>query len=154
MRHAVCLVLLLALLAVAAAAGQVTVTLLATTDLHGNLYPVDYYSGRPAARGLAKIATLVGAVRRETPNTLLIDCGDTIEGTPLESLWQRYIATGRLPASLHFDGPALRQDPMMAAMNHLGYAAMVLGNHEFNFGLKNIEREIRAVNHHHVPSKR
>jgi len=34
---------------------QVTVTLLATTDLHGNIYPLDYFSGQPSARGLAKI---------------------------------------------------------------------------------------------------
>ena len=49
-----------ALLAFAALAHaeQVAVTVLATTDLHGNLYPVDYVTGQPAARGLAKIATL------------------------------------------------------------------------------------------------
>ena len=35
------------------AAQPVTVTLLATTDLHGNLVPVDYVTGQPAARGLA-----------------------------------------------------------------------------------------------------
>jgi 2',3'-cyclic-nucleotide 2'-phosphodiesterase / 3'-nucleotidase len=130
----------LILFAAGAFAKQVTITLLATTDLHGNLYPVDYYRGEKAERGLAKIATLVRAARRESPNSLLIDCGDTIEGTPLESLWQQYVATGRLPARLRFDGPALRHDPMMTAMNRLGYAAMVLGNHEFNFGLKNIAR--------------
>ena len=40
-------------------AQRVTVTLLATTDLHGQIYPYDYYTGKPANRGLAKIATLV-----------------------------------------------------------------------------------------------
>jgi 2',3'-cyclic-nucleotide 2'-phosphodiesterase/3'-nucleotidase len=119
---------------------DVTVTLLATTDLHGNLYPIDYYTGEPVDRGLAKIASLVETVRRENPNTLLMDCGDTIQGTPLESLYQHYVITGRLPLSLRFSGEPLRGDPMMLAMNRLGYRAMVLGNHEFNFGLKSIER--------------
>ncbi len=123
-----------------AAAEQVIITVLATTDLHGHLYPVDYYTGEPAERGLAKIATLIRAARQGNPNTLLVDVGDTIQGSPLESVYQQYVATGRLPARLTFSGGPLRQDPMMLAMNHLGYEAMVLGNHEFNFGLKNLNR--------------
>jgi 2',3'-cyclic-nucleotide 2'-phosphodiesterase/3'-nucleotidase len=134
--------LALAALLVAAAgwARQATVTLLATTDLHGNIYPTDYFTGRPAERGLAKIATIVQSVRRETPNTILIDCGDTIQGTPLEAVYQAYVSAGRLPLNLAFAGEPLSQDPMMLAMNSLGYRAMVLGNHEFNFGLETIER--------------
>lgn len=128
------------LLAAPGSARQVTVTLLATTDLHGNIYPVDYFTGQPAERGLAKIATLVESIRRQTPNTLLIDCGDTIQGSPLESVYQSYVSAGRLPLGLAFAGPPLAHDPMMLVMNQLGYRAMVLGNHEFNFGLKNIER--------------
>jgi len=121
-------------------ARQVTVTVLATTDLHGNIYPLDYFTGQPSQRGLAKIATLIESVRRETPNTLLSDCGDTIQGTPLESVYQSYVSTGRLPLGLAFAGQPLRHDPMMLVMNQLGYRAMTLGNHEFNFGIENIER--------------
>jgi 2',3'-cyclic-nucleotide 2'-phosphodiesterase/3'-nucleotidase len=119
-------------------AKEIKITLLATTDLHGNLRPYDYYTAQTADRGLAKLATLIRSARAENPNNLLIDCGDTIQGTPLESLYQHYIETGHLPLKLTFPGPPLDHDPMMLAMNAIGYDAMVVGNHEFNFGLKNL----------------
>lgn len=111
-------------------AGHVKITLLATTDLHGNIYPYDYYNAKAAPRGLAKIATLIAAARSENPNSLLIDCGDTIQGTPLEYVYQTEVRKGRTE----------RADPMMLSMNLIGYDAMVLGNHEFNYGLKNLAR--------------
>ncbi len=119
---------------------EIKITLLATTDLHGNLLPYDYYTAQPADRGLAKIATLIRSARAENPNNLLIDCGDTIQGSPLESLYQHYIETGHLPLKLTFVGLPLDHDPMMLAMNAIGYDAMVVGNHEFNFGLKNLSQ--------------
>jgi 2',3'-cyclic-nucleotide 2'-phosphodiesterase / 3'-nucleotidase len=109
---------------------ELKITLLATTDLHGNLFPYDYYTAQPAARGLAKIATLIQAARAENPNNLLIDCGDTIQGTPMEAVHQEYVQKGA--------GVSPPRDPMMLAMNAIGYDAMVVGNHEFNFGLKNL----------------
>lgn len=121
-------------------AEDISITLLATTDLHGHIYPVDYYTDRAAPWGLARIATLIRRVQRENPNTVLVDCGDAIQGSPLESLWQHYVRTGRLPGRLDFHGPAPAVDPMIAAMNALGYDAMVVGNHEFNFGLRNLAR--------------
>jgi 2',3'-cyclic-nucleotide 2'-phosphodiesterase / 3'-nucleotidase len=111
---------------------ELKITLLATTDLHGNLLPYDYYTAQPAARGLAKIATLIQAARAENPNSLLIDCGDTIQGTALEAVYQQKGGLG-----LEHDP---QHDPMMLAMNAIGYDAMVVGNHEFNFGLKNLAK--------------
>jgi 2',3'-cyclic-nucleotide 2'-phosphodiesterase/3'-nucleotidase len=121
-------------------ARQVTLTVLATTDLHGNIYPYDYLTGKPAARGLAKIATLIKAERKSAPSALLVDCGDTIQGSPLESVYQRYVATGNLPLNLHFSGKPLQTDPMMLGMNYLKYDAMAVGNHEYNYGLKNLDK--------------
>ena len=123
--------LLLSLLSAAASAPAsetVTVTVLATTDTHGHLLPYDYFTKEKAARGLAAAATLVDEVRRETPNVLLLDGGDTIQGSPLESVHQAAVRDGR----------TREPDPMMLAMNAMGYDAMVVGNHEFNFGLKNL----------------
>src|SRR4051794_17301997 len=130
--------LLLGFLCVSAAFGRtVTVTILATTDMHGNLLAWAYYTAKPADRGLAKIATLIKSARAANPNTLLIDCGDTIQGAPLESVYQYYVRHGSLPLGVRLSEP-LTGDPMMRAMNALGYDAMVVGNHEFNFGLKNL----------------
>jgi 2',3'-cyclic-nucleotide 2'-phosphodiesterase/3'-nucleotidase len=120
-------------------AQTITVTVLATTDLHGNLVPVDYVTGQPAERGLAKIATLIREARDGNPSTLLIDCGDTIQGTPFEDVYQSIARTGADPAG-HRPAAGLEGDPMMRAMNLLGYDAMTLGNHEFNAGLANLGR--------------
>lgn len=105
---------------------RVQITILGTTDLHGNINPIDYYTNKPDNRGLAKIATLIKRVRKEQPNVLLIDSGDTIQGTPLESFHNR--KNNQPP------------DPMMLAMTSLNYDAMAVGNHEYNFGLKVLEK--------------
>ncbi|HSE21266.1 MAG TPA: bifunctional UDP-sugar hydrolase/5'-nucleotidase [Pyrinomonadaceae bacterium] len=105
---------------------RVQITILGTTDLHGNLDPIDYYTNKPDNRGLAKVATLIKGVRKEQSNVILIDSGDTIQGSPLESLHAR--KNNQPP------------DPMMLAMNALKYDAMTVGNHEYNFGLKVLEK--------------
>src|SRR5215813_11296337 len=106
--------------------GRVHLTVLGTTDLHGNIFPLDYYTDKPDARGLAKAATIIKQIRKDNPNLLLLDSGDTIQGTPLEYLHNK--KNNQPP------------DPMMLAMNHLGYDAMTVGNHEYNFGLKVLEK--------------
>ncbi|HEY2964558.1 MAG TPA: 5'-nucleotidase C-terminal domain-containing protein [Pyrinomonadaceae bacterium] len=122
------LVMMLALVLVARSfvPDRVQITILGTTDLHGNINPIDYYTNKPDNRGLAKVATLIKRIRKEEPNTLLIDSGDTIQGSPLES----------------FHGRKNNQppDPMMLVMNSLNYDAMAVGNHEYNFGLKVLEK--------------
>ena len=135
MRLLWCSLLLLSSLA----AREVRVTVLATTDMHGNLYPYDHFTAKPADRGLAKVATLIAEVRGEGGRPLLIDCGDTIQGSPVETVYQQWVKTGRLPLGLAVE-TGMDHDPMMLAMNQLGYDAMVVGNHEFNFGLKNLNR--------------
>ncbi len=94
--------------------------MLGTTDIHGNLLPEDYYANRPAPRGLVKIASLIQEIRAGEPNTLLLDSGDTIQGTPLAFYFARKDTS--LP------------NPTIAVMNAMHYDAAACGNHEFNFG--------------------
>ena len=116
-------------------AGQTTtIQVLATTDLHGNMLPYDYYTEHEVQRGLAKLGTIIRAERARNPNTVLVDCGDTIQGTPLESYYQAHALEA-----------GARPDPMMLAMNALGYDAMAVGNHEFNYGLEHLERARKAA---------
>ncbi|HEY0081074.1 MAG TPA: bifunctional UDP-sugar hydrolase/5'-nucleotidase [Pyrinomonadaceae bacterium] len=107
------------------------ITILSTTDLHGNIYPVDYYTNKPEARGLARVATIVRQARRENPNLLLVDSGDTIQGTPL--------------AYFHNKKNNQPPDPVMLSMNALGFDAMAVGNHEYNFGLNVLEKARREA---------
>jgi len=110
----------------------VTVTIMGTTDLHGSVFNWNYFTNAEyddSAKndiGLAKVATLVEAVRlqRGRDHTLMLDAGDTIQGTPLAYYFARISPI--TPSRIH---------PMAAAMNHIGYDAAALGNHEFNYGI-------------------
>ncbi|MEU7743672.1 5'-nucleotidase C-terminal domain-containing protein [Nonomuraea sp. NPDC049158] len=111
----------------------VTVTVMGTSDLHGNVLNWDYYKDAAYADsagnnvGLAKVSTLVNKVRAErgAGRTLLFDSGDTIQGTPLAYYYAKVEPITR-------NGPV---HPMAKAMNAIGYDAVTLGNHEFNYGL-------------------
>ena len=107
-------------------------TVMGTTDTHGNVLNWDYFKDADyddSAHndiGLAKIATLVKAVRddKDAGETLLLDAGDIIQGTPLTYYYAKIDP---------ITGGAVH--PMAAAMNTIGYDAIALGNHEFNYGL-------------------
>jgi len=99
---------------------ELRVRLLHTTDLHGALAAWDDWSDRPAAKGLERIATLVARARAEGSPVLLVDAGDALHGSPLERVWR--------------EGSRSAPEPVVAAMNALGYDAMAIGNHEFDAG--------------------
>lgn len=98
----------------------VALTLLSTTDSHGHLLAENELTGKPTNEGLAKIATLVKQIRDASPATLLLDCGDTTEGTPFAYYFA--VRDTKVP------------NPEIAAFNAMHYDAMAVGNHEFNFG--------------------
>jgi 2',3'-cyclic-nucleotide 2'-phosphodiesterase / 3'-nucleotidase len=120
----------------AATPSRLRLRLMGTSDLHANIYPYDYYRDRPDdSVGLARTAGLIAAARAEAVNSILLDNGDIIQGTPLGD----YIALskGLKPGEIH---------PMIAAMNALGYSACALGNHEFNYGLDFVDRCLAGAN--------
>src|SRR5213594_4441064 len=96
--------------------------ILSTTDMHGRIFPLDYYTNKYDNVGIAKVATLVKEARESDPDLILVDSGDTIQGTPLEYFHNKRNNTP--------------PDPMMLAMNALHYDSMTVGNHEYNFGLQ------------------
>jgi 2',3'-cyclic-nucleotide 2'-phosphodiesterase/3'-nucleotidase len=115
-----------------AQSGTVTITLLQTTDLHTNVLAWDYYTSQPAEWGLAKVATLIKQERAADPSALLLDSGDTIQGTPL----------GYYYAAIDKNAP----HPMALTMNALKYDVAALGNHEFNYGQETLNRWIGQAN--------
>lgn len=111
---------------------EVDVRILATTDLHTNLVNYDYYQDKPAENvGLAKTAVLIEEAKKENSNVLLVDNGDTIQGTPL--------GTYKAIVDPVKEG---EQHPMYAALQKLGFEVGTLGNHEFNYGLDYLKRVI------------
>ncbi|MFC9245363.1 bifunctional metallophosphatase/5'-nucleotidase [Streptomyces sp. NPDC057136] len=109
-------------------------TVMGTTDLHGNVFNWDYFTDKEFDDkahndvGLAKISTLVDRIREERGrhNTLLIDAGDTIQGTQLSYYYAKVDPITARRGPVH---------PMAQAMNAIGYDAAALGNHEFNYGI-------------------
>ncbi len=87
------------------------VTMLHTNDTHGR-WEADSYGG-----GFAYLADLIKKERAHNPNALLLDAGDTFQGNSFAYFFK--------------DRP---DNPIAGGMNFLGYDAMTIGNHEFNFG--------------------
>ncbi|HEM6345061.1 TPA: bifunctional 2',3'-cyclic-nucleotide 2'-phosphodiesterase/3'-nucleotidase [Streptococcus suis] len=114
---------------------SVDVRILATTDLHTNLVNYDYYQDKPVETlGLAKTAVLIEDAKAENPNVILVDNGDTIQGTPLGNY-----------KSLIDPIEEGEQHPMYTALDTLGFDAGTLGNHEFNYGLDYLRKVITTA---------
>ena len=111
--------LLLCLSTSAMAAEPVNITILGTSDLHGTFVPWDYSTDTENLAGsLSQIATQVHKVRAQQPNVILVDAGDTIQGNFVETFKND------------------KTSPMILGFNALDYDVWVMGNHEFDFGLK------------------
>ena len=104
----------------------ICISILHTTDLHGHILPTSDYDGIPDRGGLARCATQIRRWQRENPNSILIDVGDVYQGTDV---------------SLRNKGAL-----MIDLLNHLGYDAWVVGNHEFDWGMECFEGALQKSN--------
>ncbi|MGA8116322.1 MAG: 5'-nucleotidase C-terminal domain-containing protein [Actinocatenispora sp.] len=122
----------------------VHLTVLGTTDVHGHAINWDYYKNKPYSDasgnsvGFAQISTVVNQVRAEKgkANTLLVDAGDVIQGTPLDSYYSTVEPITETGAT----------HPMAAAMNAMHYDAGAVGNHEYNFGVDYLRAYQKQLN--------
>ena len=111
--------------ATAPAGVTASVALLETTDLHSNLIGYDYFrlAAEPSL-GLDRTARLIAEARKQFPNNLLFDNGDTIQGSALADYQALVVPL-----------PCAQTLAVYKAMNLLGFDGGGIGNHEFNYGL-------------------
>lgn len=119
-----------------ATTSNVDFRIMETTDVHTNLVNYDYFKDAPTESvGLVKTATLIKEARKEVKNSVLVDNGDTIQGTPL----------GTYKASVKKIKKG-EVHPSIAAMNTLKYDVATFGNHEFNYGLNYLNEVYNDAN--------
>lgn len=118
-----------------AMAEEIKLRIIETTDIHTNVMDYDYYKDKPSQKiGLSRAATLVKQARSEVSNSVLVDNGDLIQGSPMGD----YMASkGVKLGDVH---------PVYKAMNQLGYDVGNIGNHEFNYGLEFLNNAIKGAN--------
>ncbi len=103
--------------------------ILQTSDVHGYVYPRSYSTNEFENTGLGQISTLISNLRTES--TILIDSGDTIQGSPL-TYYQAKENKGTV-------------NPMALVSNYLKYDFVTLGNHEFNYGIEYLESYLNNI---------
>nr|WP_164837225.1 2',3'-cyclic-nucleotide 2'-phosphodiesterase [Vibrio alfacsensis] len=118
-----------------AMADTIKLRIIETTDIHTNVMDYDYYKDQPSKQiGLSRAATLVKQAREEVENSVLVDNGDLIQGSPMGD----YMAAKGIKAG--------ETHPVYKAMNQLGYDVGNIGNHEFNYGLDFLKKSIDGAN--------
>ncbi|WP_052356717.1 bifunctional 2',3'-cyclic-nucleotide 2'-phosphodiesterase/3'-nucleotidase [[Clostridium] dakarense] len=118
---------------------SVDFSIMAISDLHANLMNYDYYTGGTTnSSGLVKVSTLINQYKdkvdkkkddKKIDNALVVDNGDTIEGTPLANFFAK-----KKPVQ-----PGT-QYPVYKALEEVGFDATTIGNHELNYGLDFIKQ--------------
>ena len=109
-----------------ASAADTVITILHTNDTHSQIDPLPANDANAGKGGVARRATLVKRVRKENPNTLLVDAGDVLQGTPYFNFY--------------------RGEVEYKAMSAIGYDVGTLGNHEFDNGVEALAAALKFAN--------
>ncbi|HCG6643134.1 2',3'-cyclic-nucleotide 2'-phosphodiesterase [Vibrio parahaemolyticus] len=118
-----------------AMADTIKLRIIETTDIHTNVMDYDYYKDQPSQQiGLSRAATLVKLAKSEVENSVLVDNGDLIQGSPMGD----YMAAKGIQAG--------EVHPVYKAMNQLHYDVGNIGNHEFNYGLDFLQKTLAGAN--------
>lgn len=108
--------------------------ILETTDLHVNMEAFDYYKNAPSDDyGFVRTAAVIRKVRAEAKNSLLIDNGDLVQGSPLGDWFQKK------------RDPKIDLHSVYKALNLLNYDAANIGNHEFNYGVDFLQATLQGA---------
>ena len=124
---------LFALSAVSTAMAQeVNIKLLGTSDIHGRVVPWSYGADVEDKSGsYAQIATYVKDVRKNNKNVVLVDVGDAIQDNQVDVFAK--------------DKKYYKDHPIPKVLNEMKYDVFVLGNHEFNFGMKALDEILKDI---------
>lgn len=105
-----------------------TIDILGTSDVHGHFYPWDYARDEEYSSGsLAQVASIAKEVRAQNPATFMLDNGDLIQGNSAQLFTNR-------------------ENPLIKSLNEIGYDTFNTGNHEYNFGMSNLNDIKRQFN--------
>lgn len=100
------------------------ITILHTNDVHSHIDPFPAnHKKYPNLGGAARRYNVIQSIRSQNPNTLLLDAGDSFQGTPYFNFYG-----GELEFKL---------------MSKMGYHASTIGNHEFDNGIDNITQQLQ-----------
>jgi 5''-nucleotidase/2'',3''-cyclic phosphodiesterase and related esterases len=106
-------------------AKEVNISILATSDVHGRMVPWDYGTDKADLSGsYAQISSFITDYRSHHDNVIVVDAGDIIQDNQIERFHN------------------VDNHPAIAALNAMNYDIMVLGNHEFNFGIPVVDKII------------
>ena len=124
---------LFALSAVSTAMAQeVNIKILGTSDIHGRVVPWSYGADVEDKSGsYAQIATYVKDVRKNNKNVVLVDVGDAIQDNQVDVFAK--------------DKKYYKDHPIPKVLNEMNYDIFVLGNHEFNFGMKALDEILKDI---------
>ncbi|MGE4378954.1 MAG: metallophosphoesterase, partial [Candidatus Izemoplasmatales bacterium] len=107
-----------------------TLRILSSSDIHGSILAKNYADNSKVNYGLSLLSSAIKHQRND--NTILVDLGDDLQGSPLMYFHQ-------LNRKLYFN-------PLTKVFNYIGYDYFIPGNHDFNYGLEYLETFVKEIN--------